>query len=42
VVSNHALTHNQTILYAAKHKGGNRIEFEDSAEHISRDLIISG
>ena len=42
MVSKNTLTHNQTILYAAKHKGGNRIEFEDSAEHISRDLFISG
>ena len=42
MVSKNALTHNQTILYAAKHEGGNRIEFEDSAEPISRDLVISG
>jgi hypothetical protein len=41
VVSKNALTHNQTILYTAKHKGGTRI-FEDSAEPISRDLVISG
>jgi hypothetical protein len=42
MVSKNTLTRNQTILYAAKHKGGNRIDFEDSAEHISRDLVIPG
>ena len=42
MVSKNTLTHNQTMFYAAKHKGCNRIEFEDSAEHISRDLVISG
>ena len=31
-----------TALYAAKHKGRNRIEFEDSAKHISQDLVVSG
>jgi diguanylate cyclase (GGDEF)-like protein len=31
-----------TALYAAKHKGGNRIEFEDSAKHISQNFAISG
>jgi diguanylate cyclase (GGDEF)-like protein len=31
-----------TALYAAKHKGRNRIEFEDSAARISQDLIVSG
>ena len=31
-----------TALYAAKHRGRNRIEFEDFPEHISQDLIISG
>jgi diguanylate cyclase (GGDEF)-like protein len=30
-----------TALYAAKHKGRNRIEFEEDPEHISRDLIVS-
>jgi diguanylate cyclase (GGDEF)-like protein len=31
-----------TALYAAKHKGRNRIEFEDSAKHISQDFVVSG
>jgi diguanylate cyclase (GGDEF)-like protein len=30
-----------TALYAAKHKGRNRIEFEDLPERISRDFIFS-
>ena len=31
-----------TALYAAKHKGRNRIEFEDSAKHIAQDFVVSG
>jgi two-component system, cell cycle response regulator len=31
-----------TALYAAKHKGRNRIEFENSAKHISQDFVVSG
>jgi two-component system, cell cycle response regulator len=31
-----------TALYAAKHKGRNRIEFEDSAARISQDFVVSG
>jgi diguanylate cyclase (GGDEF)-like protein len=31
-----------TALYAAKHKGRNRIEFEDSAAHTSQDFVVSG
>jgi two-component system, cell cycle response regulator len=30
-----------TALYAAKHKGRNRIEFEDSAAHTSQDFVVS-
>src|ERR1700735_4112495 len=30
-----------TALYAAKHKGRNRIEFEDRSEHISQDFVVS-
>jgi diguanylate cyclase (GGDEF)-like protein len=31
-----------TALYAAKHKGRNRIEFEDLAAHTSQDFVVSG
>ena len=35
------VTRADTALYAAKHNGRNRIEFEQLAEHTSRDLIAS-
>ena len=31
-----------TALYAAKHKGRNRLEFENLPEHVSQDFVVSG